>query len=305
MHWRPFIHWRPFLAGSPHKVIVWYDHQNLTYWKDPQKLSCQIARQRLDSMEFDIEICHLPGQANGRADTLSWQPDYNTGSWDNENIIVIPEHILIWAMKVLWVQLIQNEDILWPWVDPHKLKRIEDVWYKDGCLVVTGGLKDKQTILCWYHDAPAYGHPGINKTTQLIEWGYWWPCIKNDIMDYVKGCTDCQCHKVNLQPTKAPLWPIYPKPEATLFDMVVIDFITKLPELQGFNSILAITDHDCTKAALFIPCNKEINVEGTAALYIKHIFTNFGLLNKIICDWDPQFASKFTCERVNSARLWV
>ena len=57
----PFIvhacmHWRPFLAGSPHKVIVWSDHQNLTYWKDPQKLSQCIARQQLDLMEYDIEI---------------------------------------------------------------------------------------------------------------------------------------------------------------------------------------------------------------------------------------------------------
>ena len=42
------MHWRPFLAGSPHKVIIWSDHQNLTYWKDPQKLSQRIARQRLD-----------------------------------------------------------------------------------------------------------------------------------------------------------------------------------------------------------------------------------------------------------------
>jgi hypothetical protein len=32
-------HWRPFLAGSPHTVIIYSDHQNLTYWKDPQKLS--------------------------------------------------------------------------------------------------------------------------------------------------------------------------------------------------------------------------------------------------------------------------
>ena len=49
---RACMHWRPFLAGSPHKVIVWSDHQNLTYWKDPQKLSRRIARQRLDLMEY-------------------------------------------------------------------------------------------------------------------------------------------------------------------------------------------------------------------------------------------------------------
>ena len=111
--------------------------------------------------------------------------------------------------------------------------------------------------------------------------------MKNDVMDYVKGCADCQHHKVNLQPTKAPLRPIYPKLEATLFDTVAINFITKLPESQGFNSILTVTNHNCTKAAIFIPCNEEINAEGTAALYIKHVFTHFGLPSKIISDRDP------------------
>ena len=78
--------------------------------------------------------------------------------------------------------------------------------------------------------------------------------------------------------------------------MVAIDFITKLPKSQGYDSILTVTDHDCTKAAVFIPCNEEINAEVTAALYIKHVFMHFGLPSKIISDRDPQFASKFTRE---------
>ena len=80
------------------------------------------------------------------------------------------------------------------------------------------------------------------------------------------------------------------------FETVAIDFITKLPLSQGYNLILMVTDHDCTKAAIFIPSNKEINVEGTAALYLKQVVTNFGLPNKIISNRDPHFASKFTRE---------
>jgi hypothetical protein len=38
-----------------------------------------------------------------------------------------------------------------------------------------------------------------------------------DITEYVKGCADCQRHKVNTRPTKAPLQPIYPKAETTPF----------------------------------------------------------------------------------------
>jgi hypothetical protein len=95
---------------------------------------------------------------------------------------------------------------------------------------------------------------------------------------------------------KAPLRPIYPKPEAMPFKTIALDFITKLPILQGYDSILTITDHDCTKASIFIPCNEEINAEGTAALYIKHVFAHFRLPRKIISNRDPWFISKFMQE---------
>lgn len=111
--------------------------------------------------------------------------------------------------------------------------------------------------------------------------------MKLDIAAYVKGCTDCQHLKINLQPTKAPLQPIYPKSEAMPFDMVAINFITLLPKLQGYNSILTITNHDCTKAAICIPCNEDFSAEGTAALYIKHVFIHFGLPNKVISVCNP------------------
>jgi hypothetical protein len=101
---------------------------------------------------------------------------------------------------------------------------------------------------------------------------------------------------VNNRPTKAPLEPIWAKPEATPFETVALDFITKLPPSQGFDSVLTVTDHDCTKVALFIPCNEEITGEETAALYAKHVFAKYGLPSKLITDRDPCFASKFTRE---------
>ena len=178
----------------------------------------------------------------------------------------------------------QDEATLKSWVDPHKLKRVNDVWYKQGRRIITGSLADKHIIIKSHHDPPVYGHPGISKTTQLVERDYWWPHMKLDIVNYVKGCAKCQCHKVNNWPTRAALRPIYPKPEAMLFETVAIDFITKLPLSQGYDLILTVTDHDCTKAAIFIPYNEEINTEGTATLYLKQVVTNFGLPNKIISD---------------------
>ena len=178
----------------------------------------------------------------------------------------------------------QNEKTLKPWIDAHRLKKIEDTWYKDGRRVVTGGLHDKRTIIKAHHDSPVHGHPGIKRTSQLAERSYWWPGMRKDVLDYVRGCAECQRHKINNRPTRAPLEPIFPQPEAMLFATIALDFITKLPSSQGYDSILTVTDHDCSKASVFIPCVEEISAEETAALYVKHIFLRFGLPSCIISD---------------------
>jgi hypothetical protein len=286
-------HWRPYLAGSPHKIIIYSNHQNLLYWKELHKISRHVAREVLMLSEYNFEIRHIKGTANRQADALSRHPDYDQGQNDNQDVMVLPEQFFIKALEVINEYTKQNEDMLKAWVDPHQLKKHQDIWYKDGRQVVTGGTEAKRHLIQSHHDSPVYGHPGISKTIQLTERLYWWPQMWADITEYVKGCADCQRHKVNTRPTKAPLQPIYPKPEAQPFETVALDFIVKLPVSQGFDSILTITNQGCTKAAIFIPCNEDITAEETAALYIKHVFTHFGLPTKVISDRDPRFMSKF------------
>jgi hypothetical protein len=288
--------WRSFLAGSPHKVIVYSDHQNLLYWKEPHKISRRVAREVLRLSEYNIEIRHIKGTANGRADALSRRPDYDQGVEDNANVTVLPERLFTRTIATVEPRYHQDEEILKLWIDPHQLKLLDGIWYKEGRVVVTKELQGKRKIIRAHHDSPVHGHPGINRTTQIVERNYWWPQLRQEVKDYVQGCADCQRHKVNNRPTKAPLRPIYPKPEAMPFKTIALDFITKLPESQGYDSILTITDHDCTKAAIFIPCREEINAEGTAALYIQHVFAHFGLPRKVISDRDPRFVSKFMQE---------
>jgi hypothetical protein len=286
-------HWRPYLAGSPHKIIIYSDHQNLLYWKERHKISRRVAREVLMLSEYNFEIRHIKGIANRRADALSRRPDYDQGQDDNQDVTVLPEQVFVRAMEVLPNHLLQDESTLKPWANPHQLKIHQGIWYKDGRRVVTGDIEAKCHLIQSHHDPPVYGHPGISKTIQLIERLYWWPQMQTDITEYVKECADCQHHKVNTRPTKAPLQPIYPKPEALPFETIALDFIVKLPISQGFDSILTITNQGCTKAAIFILCNEDIMAEETAALYIKHVFAHFGLPTKVISDRDPCFMSKF------------
>ena len=298
------------MVGSPHKIIIYSDHLNLQYWRLPQRISRRVTREVLELSEYNFEIRHLPGRLNGRADALSRCPGYDQGEDDNKDMVVLPDHVFVRAgttqcappmhrivaqeeMEAADPIYAQDEELIKPWIDAHCLKKIEGVWYKDGRCVVTGRMEHKRTFIQAHHDAPIYGHPGINKTSQLTSRRYWWPGMRQDIMDYVKGCAECQRNKVNMRPTKAPLLPIFPTCEAMLFETVTLDFITKLPVSQGYDSILTVTDHDCTKAAVFIPCRESMTAEETVGLIIQHIFPRFGLPLKFISDRDPKFALRF------------
>jgi len=75
-----------------------------------------------------------------------------------------------------------------------------------------------------------------------------------------------------------------------------MDLIVKLPSSQGYDSVLTITDHDCTKAVILIPCKEEMNLEQLAELYKDKAFPYTGIPSKIILDRDVQLTSHFTKE---------
>jgi hypothetical protein len=57
-----------------------------------------------------------------------------------------------------------------------------------------------------------------------------------------------------------------------------------LPANNGFNSMLTIIDHDCSKAALFFPCQKGVDATEVVTLYAQQVFPHYGIPQKIISD---------------------
>ena len=165
-------HWRPLLAGSPHKIKVFSDHMNLQYWRDPQKISRRVAREVFELADYDIEIHHLKGSANGQADALSRQPDFDQGEGDNEGVVVLPDALFARSTKT-GDGGEQDEDIIRSWVDPHQLKKIDGVWRKEGRIVVTTKSPYTKQLIHDHHDLSVHGHPGISRTTDLVQRQYW------------------------------------------------------------------------------------------------------------------------------------
>src|SRR6266851_481514 len=119
--------------------------------------------------------------------------------------------------------------------------------------------------------------------------------MNNFITAYVKGCATCQMNKVNTHPTKLPLFPITPTSNLP-FQTITVDFIMKLPQSQGFDTILTVTDHDISKVSIFILCQETIDSEGIIKLYASQVFPHYRIPLKIISDCDTQFDSAFTKE---------
>jgi len=70
----------------------------------------------------------------------------------------------------------------------------------------------------------------------------------------------------------APLYHLDTFAEQGPFQYVSMDLITDLPPSNKYDLILTIVDQGCSKAAKFIPCNKTIDGQGVASLYLQHLF---------------------------------
>ena len=153
----------------------------------------------------------------------------------------------------------------------------------------------KRGVISLYHDSITAGHPGISNTTWAIAKDFWWPAMKKDVTEYIKGCTMCQSRKNQPNKMKPPPFPITSDAYDTPFTSIAMDFIVKLPLSESYDTILTITD-TFSKASIFIPCTESINAENTAKLYATHVLLHYRLPTHIISDRDPRFTSTFSRE---------
>jgi hypothetical protein len=187
----------------------------------------------------------------------------------------------------------KNQKVVESWQERYKLSwKADRAWYRNNALVVASGEEEKKAVLEAYHDSLTAGHLGVAKTLLAVCQNYWWPGMRVFIQSYVRGCMKCQENKTKTHPNKPPLQPILPDPQARPFSTITMDFVVKLPTSQGYNSILTIMDHDCTKAVILLPCREDMNSFEVAKLYLKNVFPFVGLPEKVISDRDTKFTSK-------------
>ena len=289
-------HNRHLLIGSPHKVIVLTNHENLAHYWHPQKINWWVARYLHILADFNLELQHIPGTTN-KADALSWRSDHDKGARDNEKIIALPDSLFMQALQIgkvdKTIREFQKKDPVTSaqWKRMYQCNKIDGILYKDGALVVTTRGSARRDLLRCYHDGVTAGHPGVWKTLQSLRKDYWWPNMRLYIQWYIGGCATCQQNKTITHRNTPPLQPIALKEGAASFSTIAMDFVVKLPKSKGSDSILTITDQGCTKAVILLSCKEMMGSEEIAELFKDRAFPYIGIPLKAISDHDPHFMS--------------
>jgi len=82
--------WDYLLKGTKKPVLVYTDHANLHYYRDPRKIGPRVARYLPEQEQYNMILEYKPGASN-RADRLSRCEDHNDGSNpENEDVTVWP-----------------------------------------------------------------------------------------------------------------------------------------------------------------------------------------------------------------------
>ena len=97
--------WCQYLQGTAHPITVITDHKNLSYIKDPQKLSRQQARWSLFLQDFDLQWQVTPRIKMAPVDMLSRQDHIDT-TQDNQETAICPEPVIIQALDLALAQKI-------------------------------------------------------------------------------------------------------------------------------------------------------------------------------------------------------
>lgn len=92
---RALMCWRHYLLGSPHRITLWCDHKNLTYYRSPQRLSSQQGAWLLILSQYDLQISHQPGMKMIQFDTLSRQPDHEDREDEGEVATILPDSMFV------------------------------------------------------------------------------------------------------------------------------------------------------------------------------------------------------------------
>ena len=235
--------------------------------------------------EFDIKLVHIPGKKNIQVDTLSRRLDICPEGMDNENIVMLPEHLFVNLINTELQRRIANiKNIDYDTAEvikgllgqgPNKAKKDLEDWELEefeGKNYIPNNRQLQHDIVQKYHDHPTARHPGELQTFNAVKEHYWWPGLWIFVKNYVQGCGTCQQFKIDRNLMKPAFMPLEGAKSTQPFTSCSMDLITDLPPVDRYNSILIMVDRGNTKRAILILTTKTLTQEGAGQLLLDNLY---------------------------------
>lgn len=286
---------RCYLLGREFKLVT--DHSALRWMLSLKEPSSRLMRWTLRLQEFNYEVEHKAGRRHTNADALS--------------------------------RAVRGVQVKTPGFNESELQiaQRDDPWCQDLAQQSGSGGKDARGVLYWKngsdsmgdwklavptvlrgailqqcHEAKWAGHPGIERTTSVVQQGYYWPTLGPDVREYVARCDSCQRRKSPpglKAPLEAPFFPTRP------FEQISMDIVGPLPRSgRGYKYLLTMIDN-FTRYAEAIPL-KEITADETARALVEAIVTRHGAPDRLLTDQGRNFVSsllKNTCRLLGTQKI--
>ncbi|GBG60904.1 hypothetical protein CBR_g16024 [Chara braunii] len=194
-----FVHalkrWRHFLLGR--SQFQWVtDNNSLVFYKTQDTVKSTIARWMTFIDQFDFFPDHIPGKSNRFADDLSRRPDHCSAVYST---FEIDDDLLNSFIRGYQAEP-EFRDKYANCSSPNPAP--SHYWIQEGYLLVHTWGKDllcipsdphlRTRLLGEFHDAPATGHFGVNRTIDQLHERFWWPGLLGDVTRYCESCEVCQ-----------------------------------------------------------------------------------------------------------------
>ena len=128
------------------------------------------------------------------------------------------------------------------------------------------------------------------KTYRHIRERFSWKGLKEEVIQHIWECSIFRQNKIeHIHPTRL-LQPL-PIPEQKC-ENILMDFITRLPKVQGRDCLYVMVDW-LTKFAHFFAISSDYSASQVAELFFREVFRLHGLPKTIVSDCDNKLTSAF------------
>jgi transposase InsO family protein len=318
---------RTYLAG--HHFTIRTDHQAIVQINKGYPSTSRAIKWMLALQDYDFEIVYTPGTKLRHADALSrveWNkteepPQENPHAsvqdpihrWKREApedlMASIPEGNVFLILNqdqvevhepVLdlteWAQLQVKDDSLKAAFEearkgapPYSVK--EDILYKtvDGQPLPVVPESLRKAVIRQFHEPPAHGHLGPERTFQGLRRYVTWPSLRADIEEFIRSCDACQRHKrsylrVPLQHQRIP---------PTQFHTVSMDVVGPVPTSTTGDSYILVLQDMLSRWVEFVALRRA-NARTVVNAFMKVWVTRYGVPHSILTDRGSEFVNAFS-----------